>query len=821
MSISHVKSFDVRIPVKIHVGAFEGHRNRPSAAMVLDDPSIRLSGHFQPSDFFVTAQIVGNGESMCMEAQTSYKAFTTKEKDWDEWLQFPVKYCDLPRDASLVLTVWDIAKPRQHLAVGGTSMPLFGSNGCLQEGKFTLKVWEDCVGDDKKTPGINNGEIFRLEEMKRCWEEGSVNRVAWLDSLTLRRVEATRKKEIQKDGLHLVVTLPRFDHPIIYCEVGGDNPAASGLTVMDPEILHVENLVESKHLRITRNRRRGADDRDLKPNPATRDELTDITLRPPTAVITPQEMDMVWRFRYYLSRNNKALTKFLRCVDWNDSANSKQAIELMQKWEPIEVDDALELLGPTFSHTAVRGYAVSRLEKAHDDDLMLYLLQLVQALKYEPMAPSQNRTDVVEDVDSFAMDSEEDSEGLATFPPLSLAGFLMKRALLNRKLGSFFFWYVHVECSFKESKSAKLYIQVWRAFIHALGNGNAEQKELKVHLSNQRNFLAGLRNMMKDLKSSQGHRLKKIEKLKTILKETPGFQTIEPMPLPLEPDVTVTGIVAETAYMFKSALLPLKLELITPHGPNYQLIYKLGDDMRQDQLIIQLILLMDRLLKKENLDLKLTPYRVLATSPDIGIVEFVNSKPIAAVLKEFGNLGNFLKQGNPNEAIDKDIMDTYVKSCAGYCVITYLLGVGDRHFDNLMLCEDGRLFHIDFGYILGRDPKPYPPPMKLTKEMVEAMGGASSDEMRKFRSHAYTAFQILRTHANLILNLFTLMIDSGVQDIALDPDKTVMKVQEKFMLDLSEEEAVQRFQELLDESVSQMFAQFVERVHTLAQYWRK
>ena len=30
----------------------------------------------------------------------------------------------------------------------------------------------------------------------------------------------------------------------------------------------------------------------------------------------------------------------------------------------------------------------------------------------------------------------------------------------------------------------------------------------------------------------------------------------------------------------------------------------------------------------------------------------------------------------------------------------------------------GNLFHIDFGYILGRDPKPLPPPMKLSKEMV-------------------------------------------------------------------------------------------------------
>lgn len=106
-------------------------------------------------------------------------------------------------------------------------------------------------------------------------------------------------------------------------------------------------------------------------------------------------------------------------------------------------------------------------------------------------------------------------------------------------------------------------------------------------------------------------------------------------------------------------------------------------------------------------------------------------------------------------------MDTYVRSCAGYCVITYLLGVGDRHLDNLLLTRDGKLFHIDFGYILGRDPKPLPPPMKLSKEMVDAMGGVNNSEhYQQFRKLCYTAFLHLRRYlififSNKLTNLLT------------------------------------------------------------------
>ena len=88
----------------------------------------------------------------------------------------------------------------------------------------------------------------------------------------------------------------------------------------------------------------------------------------------------------------------------------------------------------------------------------------------------------------------------------------------------------------------------------------------------------------------------------------------------------------------------------------------------------------------------------------------------------------------------------------------------------------GYLFHVDFGFILGNDPKPFPPPMKLCKEMVEAMGGANSIHYQRFKSYCYIAFNILRKNANLILNLFALMVHANIPDIKIEPDKAVSKV---------------------------------------------
>jgi phosphatidylinositol 3-kinase len=85
-------------------------------------------------------------------------------------------------------------------------------------------------------------------------------------------------------------------------------------------------------------------------------------------------------------------------------------------------------------------------------------------------------------------------------------------------------------------------------------------------------------------------------------------------------------------------------------------------------------------------------------------------------------------------------------------VITYLLVVGDRHLDNLLITAAGHLFHIDFGFI-GRDPKPYPPPFKLCSEMIAAMGGEDSKDFGLFKTLCVEAYNNLRKNANLVHSL--------------------------------------------------------------------
>jgi len=231
---------------------------------------------------------------------------------------------------------------------------------------------------------------------------------------------------------------------------------------------------------------------------------------------------------------------------------------------------------------------------------------------------------------------------------------------------------------------------------------------------------------------------------------------------------------------------------------------------------------MDRLLKSHLLDLRLTPYRVIATSPNDGFVEFIaNSHTIQHILEAHNkDIKRFFMHHNPRQKDQADALNTFVKSCAGYCVMTYILGIGDRHLENILLTTDGHMFHIDFGFIFGKDPKPLPPAMKFSKEMVEAMGGASSVNYRDFRHYCCLAFKVLRKHAHVILNLLSLMADANIPNMMDEPETHIRKVQDNFQLGLSDEEADHYILGKIDESLRALFTVMNDKLHSLVSYWK-
>ncbi|KAM0355844.1 hypothetical protein ACHAPU_000231 [Fusarium lateritium] len=733
-----------------------------------------------------------------------------------------------------------------------------------------------------QTPPLDKDaeELDRMETLFKKHEMGEIPRVDWLDQMVFRSFEK-RGLQAAKSSMRMLqrqralngendpdtqdgenedgrpgqstfllnVELPRFDFPVVFADHEYDPPPISSLQNLsvsqvsvahrqpqvqygpginalgessaalggrlikayDPEAGHRDNPAEAKHRRLFRSsHRHGILDKDLKPNAKVRDELNLIMSYSPTHVLTPEETDLVWKFRYHLTRDKRALTKFVKSVNWRDQSESRQAIQVLGRWTSIDVDDALELLGPSFDNSAVRSYAVERLRKADDEELLLYLLQLVQALKYE----------------HIKTDSQDESGNDS-----SLARFLIQRAASNFLLGNYFHWYLMVECDDPSPEQGvdnrNIYRKVAYDFMAELVK-LPDGQETRNTLLRQAELVAILSRIAQDVKMSSESIAKKVDRVKHFLADPKNeLLTFDPpLPLPLDPSVLITSIIPDQTVVFKSSLNPFKCTFKTTTGSSYSVIFKLGDDLRQDQLVIQIITLMDQLLQKENLDLKLSPYKILATSTSAGASQFVQSASLSSIVNKFKNNPAlaYLKYHNPDDrqplGVRQETLDTYVRSCAGYCVITYILGVGDRHLENLLLAPDGHFFHADFGFILGRDPKPFAPLMKLSKEMVDCMGGVQSDHYKQFKQYCFLSYTALRKSSNLILNLFSLMVDANIPDIRLEPDKAVLKVRERFHLELSEEEALRYFDRVIEDSLTAYAPVVIDKLHEWAQAFR-
>ncbi|KAG5186010.1 kinase-like domain-containing protein [Tribonema minus] len=610
-----------------------------------------------------------------------------------------------------------------------------------------------------------------------------------------------------------------------------------------------DNPVEGKYRKMAHDLLRGLVDPELKPNREERERLDALINSPALGDhLKMEEKDLLWKFRHCLTDSEKAVTKFLLSVDWSVEQEVAQVDALLAQWQqraPIDVSDALKLLGreKAFQAEVVRRFAVEALRSASDEELLAYMLQLVQALRYEPARvppppppPGQ-------------LAPPPPQQGDAEPAPLTpLAAFLVERACGSFHLASFLYWYLKGG-PVPQVRGRERYPAPAAECMCTVPLGRLRSPPDHA----QEGYIGRVAEAQRLARDEKGRKEAKESRLRQLLQE-PQLARVgaylrrdgAALPMPLDPGVQVTGLNPQSAFMFRSALYPCVVEFIVgedrgaaaaqldrsgsgssgggrrgAHAPAAaasadKVLFKSGDDLRQDQLVIQMVSLMDGLLKRVNLDLKLRPYRILATGPKDGLVEFVaGSLPISQVLATFGNsILDYLRHHNPDAAgpmgVARDAVLTFVKSCAGYCVITYILGIGDRHLDNLMLLPEGNLFHIDFGYIFGRDPKPMAPPFRLTREMADGTRCCCC-----CRRRSCCAYTWLRKSAHLILNLLNLMVDAGIESLSTDPVAVLGRVAERFRLDLSDEQADHFFLSLIDESLFAFAPRVMEVMHKI------
>jgi phosphatidylinositol 3-kinase len=673
-------------------------------------------------------------------------------------MEFDIAVRDLPRAARILFKVKGIKRKGKPVCVGWAAAPIFDFKGCL-DASIDLRLFAGDMEQPIKTTLSNSNDR----------DSPSVSMILGAD-LVLSENQMTPRTRI-------VHSMPKSSNAI----------SGEDCNLSPDEIAELTRLQQQSF------------------NPVGRSSHL--------------EREKLWDLRYQILDRSDLLPAFIMGMQWKNSDRVNEMYALLDLWKVPEPSQALLLLDRRFMDPKVRAYAIHCLEDLDDEELSLYMLQLCQQLKFE------------NHIDS------------------ALSRFLLRRSLRSKNLiGHIFYWQLQSEVHNIDVK--RRFVILLQIYIRNCGKH-------RIELGRQVFVMKRLEAIAEQvcLQPSKSERLSKLRELLAEVVLPTEFQ------LPLNPHLRVTGIVVDKCRVMESKKKPLWLTLVNAEegADNIVLMLKVGDDLRQDALIMQLLRVMNRLWQKEGLDMQMQLYDCISTGDERGLLQVVlNSSTIGSVLLHhtdknkskinsgsiFRKLSSAMKamgdftvikewikeqvvkhleddEGNaiPDEDIEEEMKkrtDNFIISTAAYCVASYVLGLGDRHNDNLMITKQANFFHIDFGHILGNFKSKYGiqrerAPFVFTYAMKEVM---NEKQFELFKDLCCTTYNILRQNASTLVSLTSLAIPCNLPE--LQTEKDVVWLYEKLLVDKTEEEASQDFRKTLDIALATRFTRLNDTFHMLA-----
>ena len=817
-----------------------------------------------------------------------------------EWALLSISIKDLPRAVVLQLTVISV----DGSPVAFAKFPLFGSDSVLQGKSQTVPLVadnpENHVRQNRMTGPRNGGAPLRLSITTEKFGGRHVIFGEPTATLETARENASKLEKAALSG--------SFGADDGHGRKGGHGAQAKGWRFLREMHSRAKNTptsriplnhffmtAEQKELDRIEQKQERLEWFNFEALPMLRTVINRDLLHQ----LTEDERHQIWVHRYKLTHIPKALPKLMLTINWGFREQVQEAYHLLKQWAPLEPHDALQLLSLRFPDPKVRAHGVRWLSLLDDEELAQMTLQLVQVVKFEQSHDT------------------------------ALNRFLLRRALMSPPVcGHALFWALHVEREVEDRHHncrvlLEIYVRNSGRYRVAIGHQMFVVNKLTQVVTAVKEFCAS-----KDEHGDPNVKLR--EKLKDLVLPR-SFQ------LPLSPHMECKGLIIEKCKVMGSKMKPLWLTFqpLRAGVDPYVVIFKSGDDLRQDRLTLQLLQTMEQIWREAGLELDMSVYGCVSTAPAEGMLQVVqNANTLAGIAAQHGG-GDRLKSGSisrklsaareayagseclidwlkrENEAPAGDVADTsatadrgsnnvkrprnrnsvsrqsyeqgvsngsvsmsfrslpatvsagvssrsspsittsarpweekpaefenplaqssklvealdhFTRSSAAYCVATFVLGIGDRHNDNIMLTRDGRLFHIDFGHFLGHFKKKGIGPVKVRREkapfvftphFARVLGGQlRGSRFRQFEELCCRAFLALRQQKDLIMTLLLLMVDCGIPELKTIDD--VRWVSSALLLDQTDDEATASFMALIGESLDCKTTRIMHAIHNIA-----